>query len=224
MIPNSAPFGRRLFRQVQPLIKEVTREHQADRYRKKFRAAAHIWLLILHLASGSGSLRQTHSRFGTQPHLRTRFNMPQWISLSQLARSSTSRSPHCVMSMLARLSTKLRNAPLFSNRCSDEEWKYLNKVRAMDSTFLSLSAKLSAWSVHGKHTAGGRVQCMLDIATQIPQVLCLTTANTNDHTALWEHDLTGTEWEEWEGWTLIVDLGYYGHRQFERLLSHGVHF
>jgi hypothetical protein len=38
---------------------------------------------------------------------------------------------------------------------------------------------------------------------------------------LWQQDLTG---EEWKGWTLIVDLGYYGHRQFERLLSYGVDF
>lgn len=220
MIPDSAPFGRRLFRQVQPIIEEAARDHQADRYRKKFRAAAHIWLLMLHLASGSDSLRQSHTRFGAQPHLRRRFALPQWISLSQLARSSTSRSPQCVMSLLARLTTQLRGAPLF-NKCTDEEWRHLNRVKALDSTFLALSAKLSAWSVHGKHTPGGRVQCSLEIASHIPQVLCLTTANTNDHTALWEQDLTG---EEWEGWTLIVDLGYYGHKQFERLLCHGVHF
>src|SRR5829696_9665149 len=60
MIPDSAPFGRSLFRQVQPLIEEATREHKADRYRKKFRATSHIWLLVMHMASGSGSLRQTH--------------------------------------------------------------------------------------------------------------------------------------------------------------------
>jgi Transposase DDE domain/Domain of unknown function (DUF4372) len=221
MIPNSAPFGRRLFRQVQPLIEEVTHKHQADRYRKKFRATSHIWLLAMHVASGSGSLRQTHTRFGAQPQLRRRLGLPEWISLSQLARSSTSRSPDALMSLLSRLTTQLRSTPRFASRCTDQEWKQLNRVRAIDSTFLALSAKLSAWSVHGSHTAGARVQCSLDIASRIPQVLCLTTTDTNDHTALWKHDLSGPEWE---GWTLIMDLGYYGHRQFERLLAHGVDF
>src|SRR5215210_1356841 len=221
MIPDSAPFGRRLFRQVQPLIEDATHEHKADRYRKKFRATSHIWLMAMHLATGSGSLRQTHTRFGAQPHLRRRLCLPEWISLSQLARSSTSRSPEALLSLITSLTAQLRDAPLFVSRCTDQEWKALNKVRAIDSTFLALSAKLSAWSVHGRHKAGARVQCSLDIASRIPQVLCLTTASTNDHTALWEQDLTG---EEWEGWTLIVDLGYYGHKQFERLLCHGVDF
>lgn len=221
MIPDSAPFGRRLFRQVQPLIEEAVQAHQADRYRKKFRAVTHIWLLVMHLATGSGSLRQTHTRFGAQPHVRRRLGLPQWISLSQLARSSTSRSPAALIDLLSRLTTQLRTAPLFINRCTDVQWKQLNRVKAMDSTFISLSAKLSTWSVHGGHQAGGRVQCTLDIASHIPQVLCLTNANTNDHTVLWEQNLIGPEWE---GWTLIVDLGYYGHQQFRRLLSHGVDF
>lgn len=225
MIPDSAPFGRQLFRQVQPLIEEVThtRKRQSDRYRKKFKAASHIWLLALHLATGSGSLRQTHTRFGAQAHLRKRLGLPQWISLSQLARSSTSRSPVALISLLAQLSARVRGKPLFDS-CADDEWKALNHVKAVDSTFIALSSKLSAWSVHGSHKAGARIQCTLELASHIPQALCLTTAATNDHSALWElgeQDLSGPEWE---GWTLIMDLGYYGHKQFSRLLSHGIHF
>ena len=221
MIPDFMPFGRRLFRQVQPLIEEASRECGVDRYRKKFRATTHIWLLVMHLATGSGSLRQTHTRFGAQSHLRRRLGLPKWISFSQLARSSTSRSPNAIMSLITLLTTQLQSMPLVINRCADQQWKHLTRVKAMDSTFLSLSAKLSTWSVHGGHKAGGRVHCTLDIASRIPQVLCLTTANTNDHSALWEQDLSGPEWR---GWTLIVDLGYYGHRQFERLLAYGVDF
>lgn len=71
MISDSAPFGRRLFRQVQPLIeKSIEDDRRANRYRKKFGAATHIWLLVMHLATGSGSPRQTHTRFGAQPHMR----------------------------------------------------------------------------------------------------------------------------------------------------------
>jgi hypothetical protein len=44
------------------------------------------------------------------------------------------------------------------------------------------------------------------------------TVDKNDHGALWEQDLTPLV-----GWTILVDLGYYGHRQFKRLLEGGVH-
>lgn len=42
--------------------------------------------------------------------------------------------------------------------------------------------------------------------------------DTNDHDALWGLDLS-----PWQGWTLLIDLGYYGHRQFARLRAAGVH-
>jgi len=215
MIPDATPFGRRLFRGVQPLIEEVTHKHKADRYRKKFRAAAHIWLLVLHVACGNPSLRQSHARLGADPRLRRRLGLPQWISLSQLARSSTSRQAECFESLLAYLTERVKHT---RGLCKDAEWLALNKTTAIDSTFLRLSAKLSPWSKQGGYEAGVRVQYSLQLSTHIPQLLHMHTVAKNDHTALWEQDLTPLV-----GWTILVDLGYYGHRQFKRLLEGGVH-
>jgi IS4 transposase len=47
----------------------------------------------------------------------------------------------------------------------------------------------------------------------------MTTTEINDHEALRQLDLTG-----WSGWTILIDRGYYGHRQFVRLIEAGVHF
>jgi IS4 transposase len=47
------------------------------------------------------------------------------------------------------------------------------------------------------------------------------TVEKNDHDTL--HDLVQQHPDQFEGWTLIVDLGYYGHRQFEHLLACGGH-
>jgi hypothetical protein len=223
MIPDSALFSRRLFRSVQPLIEDATRKHRADRYRKKFLATTHLWMLVLHMASGSASLRQTHARLGANTQIRRRLGLEQWISLSQLARSSTSRKPACLVELIEMLTKKIKAAPSFLNMCNDEEWKHLNKVKAVDSTFVRLSATLSPWSVHGGYEAGGKVQCGLDLATQIPQVLCMTTAQTSDQSALWEQ-VVDKDLSAWKGWTLIVDLGYYGHKYFEHLMVGGVHF
>ena len=63
------------------------------------------------------------------------------------------------------------------------------------------------------------MQCLFDVACQIPEQLHLTLVDTNDHTALWRLELTGLR-----GWTVLLDLGYYGHRQLERLRGAGVSF
>lgn len=43
--------------------------------------------------------------------------------------------------------------------------------------------------------------------------------DTNDHDALGTLDLS-----VYRGWTLLLDLGYYGHRQFARLQTGGIHW
>lgn len=142
MIPDSTGCGRRLYRKVQPLIEQASQTGggKADRYRKHFKAVSHMWLLILHIASGGPSLRQSHARLGAIPGLHRRLGLPQWVSLSQLARSSTSRGAECFETLLERLTEQVKRTPAL---CKDAEWLALNKTTAIDSTFLRLSAKLS---------------------------------------------------------------------------------
>jgi hypothetical protein len=217
MIPDSRGCGRRLYRKVQPLIVDAAHSAggRADRYRKHFRAVSHMWLLILHIAHGAPSLRQSHARWGAIAGLQRRLGLPNWISLSQLARSSTSREADCFENLLEKLTEQVKRT---SGLCKDAEWQALNKTAAIDSTFLRLSAKLSPWSKRGGYEAGVRVQYSLQLSTHIPQLLHMHMVDQNDHVALWEQDLT-----PFVGWTILVDLGYYGHRQFKRLLEGGVH-
>lgn len=92
-------------------------------------------------------------------------------------------------------------------------------MQAIDSTFLRLSAEFSPWSTHGRFTPGVRVQCAFEVGRQIPTSLRLTLTPTNDHEALrsWER-------EPLRGWTVLIDLGYDGHRQFARLQEGGISF
>jgi hypothetical protein len=220
MIPDSTGCGRRLYRKVQPLIEQASQAAggKADRYRKHFKAVSHMWLLILHIAHGQPSLRQSHAKLGAVPGLHRRVGLPNWVSLSQLARSSTSRGAECFEDLLERLTEQVKRTPAL---CKDAEWLALNKTAAIDSTFLRLSAKLSPWSKRGGYEAGVRVQYSLQLSTHIPQLLHMHTVDKNDHTALWE--LVEQDLTPFVGWTLLVDLGYYGHMQFKRLLEGGVH-
>lgn len=214
MVASAAPSARQIRRRLDPLVAQAAATPGADRYRKHFPALAHLWVLVLHVLWGSLSLRRTHASLTADARWWQRWGMESWISLSQLARSSSSRPSACAEHLLAEVVAAVRRQPV-----ANPLWFKLRRVAVLDSTFLRLSASLSPWSVHGGHVAGVRLQAMLELGSQIPTALRMSLADSNDHTALAEVDLT-----PWRGWTLLLDRGYYGHQQFARLRAAGVHF
>lgn len=207
MIPASG-VGRRLRGLLTPSLDRAAATPNADRYRKHFPFRAHLWILLLHVLDGADSLRQTHARLAAGAF--AGLGLPHGISFSQLARSSTSRDPTGVERLLTDLVAVARHR-------ADPHWRTLRRVQVIDSSFLALSVKLSPWSQHGKHAPGVRLQTGFDLGGAIPAALCLTLADTHDTTALRARDL-----EELAGWTVVVDLGYYGHRLFAQLRAAGI--
>lgn len=211
---SQQPSQRRIRQAVTPLVERAASVPGADRYRKCFPAHAHLWILLLHVLMGSESLRQTHRLLAPAERWWRQWGMPRWVSLSQLARSSTSRPSLCLEVLFSDALAEARRQP-----SRDPRWRKLQRIEALDRTVISLAPLLSPWAQHGQAAAGVHLHCGLDLAHALPSSLRLTGAETNDHTALWERDL-----EDRRGWTLLFDRGYYGHRQFVRLLAAGVHF
>lgn len=214
MIPPALRCGRRLRRRLAPLVRRAGATPGADRYRKHFPATAHLWLLLFHVLEGADSLRQTHARLAAIPGLFARLGLCRGLSRSQFARSSTSRDPACFERLFAAVVARAR-----STASRDPRWRALTKVQAVDSTFLALSAKLSPWGVHGGHAPGVRLHVGLDLAGAVPASLLLTGTEAHDAGAFDRRDLAA-----WAGWTLLIDLGYYGHARFARLRAAGVSF
>ena len=214
MIPPATRCGRRLRRRLRPLVARAAATPGADHYRKHFPAAAHLWILLFHVLDGADSLRQTHSRLAAVPRVFRRLGLRQGISRSQLARSSTSRDPACFARLLTDVVALAR--PLVAR---DPAWQALAKVQAVDSTFLRLTAKLSPWSRAGGHVPGVRLHVGLDLAGAIPAALQLSRPSLHDAAAFDRRDLAPLA-----GWTLLMDLGYYGHARFARLREAGVSF
>jgi hypothetical protein len=214
MVARAYPSQRQLRRRLEPLVAQAAATPGADRYRKRFTAQAHLWVLLLHVLWGGVSLRQTHARVAPVTRWWRRWGLAGSVSLSQLARSSTSRPAACAEALLAAAVAAARRAPH-----PDAQWRKLARVAALDSTFIRLSATCSPWCVHGGHAAGVRLQTLLTLAPQIPDPWRLTLADANDYAAWAALDVTA-----WRGWTLVCDLGYYGHQQFARLRASGVSF
>jgi hypothetical protein len=201
MIPASTGRGRRLRRLLHPLVTQAGATPGADRYRKHFPATAHLWLLLLRVLLGGESLRQSHATLATLPGVFRRLGLPQGISRSQLTRAATSRDPTCAGRLFAAVVARVR--PVAQR---DPAWRALTRMQAADSAFLRLVARLSPWSRHGGHAPGVRVHVGLDLAGAIPTQLRLTGTETHDAAAFDGRDLTALA-----GWTVVGDLGYYGH-------------
>lgn len=214
MVSPALGCGRRLRRILAPLVAAAGAEPGADRYRKRFPADAHLRILLHHVPCGGDSLRQTHADLAGDAAAWARLGLPEGISRSQLARSSTSRPGACAEALFAAAVALARGRHAAAPDLAAPE-----RVQAVDASFVRLSAELSPWSRHGNHAPGVRLQAGLDLAGRVPSSLRPTLADTHDTTALGDRDLGGLA-----GWTLLIDLGYDGHRLFARLRDAGVSF
>jgi hypothetical protein len=196
------------------LVAEAAATLDADRYRKHFPTDAHLWILLAHVLTGSDSLRQTHADLAGTAGAWATLGLPKGISRSQLARSSTSRPSACAEVLFTRVVALARRSAAATPRLAA-----LRRLQVIDSSFLALSAKLSPWSRHGGHPAGVRLQTGFDLAGAIPAHLRLTLADVNDVTALDQRELAPLA-----GWTVLADLGYYGHRVLAELRAANVSF
>ena len=218
MLPSSALPARRLRKTLSPLMEEAARDTLADRYRKKFSARAHAWMLIAHTMSANQSLRQSHAQQHADPAMRRFLGQEGSISYSQLARSSTSRPPEFFEGLLARLLRRARGnrGGARKGRSSSAAPLLLEDVRILDSTFFPLCAKLSSWGVWNRRgNSGARRKTLLDPSDRLPARMGLELLSTNDANALGALDLSGLE-----GVTLLRP-GHYCHAT-SRLIEGGV--
>ena len=222
--PSSALPARRLRDTLSPLIDEAVRESRADRYRKRFSAHSHLWMLLMHTMSANQSLRQSHASQLADPRVRRFLGMEEEpISYSQLARSSASRPASLFEGLLFSVLGVARGGgggKRRSKKGGRDDPDALRGVRLLDSTFFALGPKRSPWGVWNKRgNSGVRLQTMLDPSDGLPIGLGLELLCTNDANALGSLELSGLR-----GKTLVFDLGYYCHAHFERLIDGGAHF
>ena len=95
MVAQTAVVGRRLWRALRPALTAAAQVAGADRYRKHFMVQAHVGMLLGHVLSGSGSLRQSHALQLSDEVWQRRLGLQSGLSYSQLARSSQTRPLAC---------------------------------------------------------------------------------------------------------------------------------
>jgi hypothetical protein len=214
---------------LQPLIAASAAACHAEKYRKHFTSFMHGCVLLFHGLSHGRSLTQSYAAFGACHGLLTLSGLAMTddptderlgVSFSQLAASNTSRPADFLAGLVPVLAERVRALGRASTARVPPD------LQLLDGTFVRLSLKLAPWLPNNgsSDVPGVRVQWQYGLADDLPAFLCLTDSHTSDRQAF-DRLLDAAEGplEAWRGQTLVMDLGYYGHRRFARLLHAGVH-
>jgi hypothetical protein len=201
-----------------------------DRYRKHFDAWAHLCLLLFHGLSGSTSLHQSYAAFSACPVLLSSSGLAcsdrpdeekLKVSYSQFADSNTTRPSAFLGNLVEALLDRARSLGLASSVDLPPD------LHLLDSTFLRASARLASWLPSNSKfdVPGVRVQVQYAPALDIPEHVLVGDTRKSDQEGLDEMILDDQErLSELSGHTLVIDLGYYSHDRFRRLVEAGVHF
>lgn len=223
----------RELRRLLPLLEQSGEACRADAGRRHFTAVAHACLLLFHGLSGSQSLEQSHARFATCSGLARLSGLAVLddqdvvdpdvlgVSYSQFALSNTTRPAQFLAGIVPALVARVRAAGVLP------AVPFPFDLVTLDSTFLRLSLALSPWlpSNNRHDIPGERLQMLFRPAADLPEGILLHDTRTNDCQGLDQFILDDPErLASLRELTLVMDLGYYSHARFVRLLAAGVHF
>jgi hypothetical protein len=239
-VPSSAqPLGlhRRLRRwlaaelqTLRPVIERSAAACRAEHGRKHFTSYRQLCLLLFHGLSSSTSLRQSYEQFAACRGLVAVSELGPaagtdrlGVSYSPLAASNGTRPAAMLAGVVAHLLARVRQDGGRGRPTGDA---LLASLVLQDSTFLRLSLRLAHWlpPLRNPDVSGVRVQLRLSPSLDLPEVVQFTTVKVNDCQS-WDQSLLGdpARLAALAGQTLVVDLGYYSHDRFARLLAAGVH-
>lgn len=228
-------INRRLRRWLGALLPRVCQEVErsaescgAELYRKHFHSVAHACLLLFHALSGSRSPSQSYAAFHSCKALLTFSGLADsedpegerlGVSFSQFADSNTTRPAAFLAGIIPFLIEQIRR----SGSCG----QIPPSLHILDSTFLRVCLSLAPWlpSNNRLDVPGVRAHVQYAPGPDLPERTLITDQRTSDKKGFDELILDDPRrLEELRDHTLVVDLGYYAHRRFERLMEAGVHF
>ena len=203
---------------IQELLKQVprgqfdrlVREHQADKYTKKFKSWDQLTAMVYAQLSGAQGLRQLEAGFNAQRthhyHLGTRE-----LRRSTLAEANAKRAPQ----LFAEVARSLMARAQRSVRRSCQELLY-----ALDSTSITLKGRgFDDWTQASRtrHTQGVKLHILYEARGQVPCWHSITAPNVNDRDE-------GVQLEIEAGALYVFDKGYCDYNWWQHIDAQGARF
>jgi putative transposase len=188
----------------------IVREHQADRYTKRFGSWDQLVAMVFAQCMGADSLRALEAGFN--PHRAHHYHLrTSLLRRSTLAEANARRDP-AIFEALARVLMGQASRRL---RRESEQLLYL-----LDSTSLTLKGPgFDAWTAANatRRTQGLKVHVLYQSHTQTPAHVQITAPNVNDL-------MHGRSLDIQSGATYVFDKGYCDYAWWHQLNQRGARF
>jgi len=149
-------------------------QHKADKYNKNFSCWNQLTTLLYAQITGKDSLREIETGL--------RYNQKAWnyiglegISRSNLAYANENRPFEIFESLFYAILKRCKT--LLPDNTS---FKFKNDLYALDSTTIDLCLSLFPWAKFRKQKGGFKLHTLLNVKTQIPEMIVDSTAKEND--------------------------------------------
>ena len=176
---------------------------------EKFTIQRHVHTLLYAHLSESSSLREIGSKLKGDIEIQKYTGV---ISYSQLSRVNSSREADVFKSVFDEVYAKV----VRSNGLVKIPLEY-GKLKALDSTAISLCLKLFPWAVYRKNVGGVKIHTLYDALHGCPESIVLTDALTHDKTKM-------SDFITEPGITYLFDRAYLDYNEYDRYCSDGIYF
>lgn len=188
-------------------------QHEADKYTKTYSCWNQLTTMLYAQATGKESLRDIEASLRVLDSTWTDLGLRS-SARSTIAYANEHRPAAIYEFLFYELlgkCEKLNPSPRFSFR---------NAVRAVDSTTIDLCLSLFNWATFRTTKGAIRIHTSLDVRSQIPDVLDMTTGSVHDVTVLQRTDLSRFQ----KGTIFVLDRGYNDYALLWNIRRAGHHF
>lgn len=185
-----------------------TRQHRGDHYAKKFTCWQQLTILLYAQITEKDSLRDIESGLLIQ-HKSWYHLGVETAARCTLAKANERRSSKIFESLFYAF---LQECVTFSADTA-QEFSFENPLYAIDSTTIRLCLKLFPWAKFRKKKGAIKLHTILNVRSQIPELIVITTGKRGDVKELQALDLTLFP----EDSILVVDRGYTDYGEFHRI-------
>ena len=189
-------------------------QHKADKYTKRLSCWNQLTILLYAQATEKDSLREIETGLLVQNERWYHLGL-QTCARSTLARANEKRHWSIYESMFYKLLERCKN--LGSGTAS---FTFQNDLYAIDSTTIDLCLSLFPWARFRKEKGAIKLHTLLNIRSQIPELILMTDGKVSDIRAIRGIDLTVYP----KGSIFVFDKGYNDYAFFGKIKKAGHHF
>lgn len=189
-------------------------QHDADKWVKSLTSWNQLVVLLYAQATGKESLREIETGFslhgGTWHHLGV-----NTVKRSTLAYANSHRDYRIYEKLFYEVLGQCREVT------KTRTFSFENPLYALDATVIKLCLSLFDWARYTKTKGALKLHTLLDVRTDIPEVIVSSDGKKGDMTAGREMAL----WEKLEKGSIVVfDRAYIDFAWWEKLDAHGLFF